>query len=211
MNWYVLFTVAQRQFLASVIVVDSKTPLQAFLNSLETQDQDRRAQLLKDHARHIRTHISQLSAKSYFDQFEQSPEFVVLFLPGESFFSSALEQDPSLIELGVGQKVILSTPTTLIALLRAVAYGWKQEEMSKNSLQIAEIGKTLYDRFVTFGEHFMDLKRSLEKSVKSFNKTVSSLDSRVMPSLRKMKELQVSSSEMPEVESIEKRPKDLGV
>lgn len=190
------------------IVVDAKTPINGYLEALEAENDVERLMRLKNHARHVRTHIAQLSGKAYWEQFSPAPEFVILFIPGESFFSAALEQDPSLIELGVEQKVILATPTTLIALLRSVAYGWRQEALAENAKSIFQLGHDLYTRLSTMSDHFVGMRKGLETAIDAHNKAIGSFESRVMVSARKFKDLEVTTEdEKDPLEIIEKVPR----
>lgn len=195
------------------IVIDAKAPLSSYLDALEATEDSVKTEHLQNHARQVRAHITALSSRAYWDNLplNTSPEFVVLFLPGETFFSAALEYDPELIELGVEKKVIITTPSTLIAMLHAVAYGWKQESIAANAQEISELGRDLYKRISDMGKHMSKLGRDLHQAVNSYNSTVGSLELRVLPSARKFKELETTSSRV-EIESlsqIEHVPRDL--
>lgn len=171
------------------VVVDAKTPLSAYLDAIEAKDETEREAHLDNYARHVREHIKRLSAKSYSAQFDSSPEFVVMFLPGEVFYSAALERMPDLIELSVEESVLIATPTTLIALLKAVAYGWRQERMAESAREVQTLGRELYQRLGKLAEKFTTLGRRLDSSVKAYNETVATLDTRVLVSARRFDEL----------------------
>lgn len=190
------------------VIVDAKTPLDGYLKALEAKDPGTRARELTRHARQIRDHIKKLGSKQYWKQFEPSPEFVVLFIPGEAFFSAALEEDPSLIEFGTADNVILATPTTLIALLKAVAYGWRQEQIAAQAQAISDLGKELFERLVTLAGHFDKMGTTLGRSVDHYNSAMRSLESRVLISARKFTELApLSDKKLPALEQIEQTPR----
>jgi DNA recombination protein RmuC len=192
------------------VVVDAKTPLLAYLDAMASTDDDVRRQKLADHAAQVRKHMEQLSSKAYQEQFDPTPEFVVMFLPGETFFSAALEQEPGLIERGVAQKVIPASPTTLIALLKAVAYGWNQEKLARNARDISTLGKELHDRLRMLGAHIENVGKGLDRAVESYNKAVGSLESRVMVSARKFVELGAPvTDEIAELNPIETTTRNL--
>ncbi len=189
------------------IVVDSKVSLDAFIDAISVTDEEQRKVLIERHSQHVRNHMKALTNKKYWDQFSQAPEFVVMFIPGESFLSSALSVDHTLIEDGMENKVIIATPTTLIALLRAVAFGWRQEQIAKHAQEIATLGKEIYDRFEPFLGHVNKTSGYLSQTTVSFNKMIQSLEGRVMVSVRKFKELGAAGDkELPEIQPIEQIP-----
>lgn len=195
------------------IVVDAKTPLEAYLDAHETDDEEKCRSKMLEHAKALRNHVKDLSSKEYWKSFDPSPEYVILFLPAEAFFSAALQADPTLIEIGADQNVIIATPTTLIAILRAVAFGWKQESLSKSATEIAKLGGELYERLGTLSEHWNKVGRQLGGAVDAYNQSISSLETRVLVSAKKLKECTGTLKELPEPERIEKLTKDqkLGV
>jgi len=194
------------------IVVDSKVSLEAYLDTVNAATEDEKKSRMEKHAQQVRTHMNKLASKDYWSQFKQSPEFVVLFIPGESFLAAAVEVDSSLIEDGIEKRVIIATPTTFIALLRAIAYGWRQEQVTKNAQEISDLGRQLYERMVTLVQHFENVGKSLEKAIGSYNRAVGSMESRVLPSVRKFKELGVTGSEeIPVLDKVDQMPRNLNL
>jgi DNA recombination protein RmuC len=194
------------------VVVDAKVPLQAFLDANDATDEDGRRAHLVVHARHLRAHVDSLSKKSYWEQFEDSPEFVVAFVPGDALLAAALEHDSSLLEHAVSHHVLLATPTTLIALLRTVAYGWQQEALAENAREVQDMARELYKRLATFGDHMARTGRSLSGAVDSYNKAVGSLERNVLPQARRFHDLGVVGGvdkAMPELDIIDARARGL--
>jgi len=192
------------------VVVDAKVSLDAYLNALEATDEETRSSHLTEHCRQMRDHIRRLSAKSYWEQFEPTPEFVVMFVPGESFLHAACAVDSKLIENAMQDGVVLASPTTLVALLRAVAYGWRQEQIAKSAQEVSDLGRELYDRVQTFLGHFAAVGTSLGRATASFNQAVGSMESRVLPSARRFHELGVvGGEELPSLEPVDAQPREL--
>ncbi len=193
------------------VVVDAKAPLQAYLDAVEATDENDRNRHLQSHVRQIRDHIAKLGGKAYWEQFgDSSPEFVVLFLPGEMFFSSALQVEPGLIEEAVAKRVILANPTTLIALLKAVYFGWRQEKVAENAQRVSDLGKELYERLAILADHFGKVGGSLDNAVEAYNRAVGTLESRVLVSARRFGELGCGvNKEIQTVEPAEKQARSI--
>ena len=195
------------------IVVDAKAPVAHFLDAMAVADEAERKTKLQGFARLVRERVAELGRKAYWDQFEETPELVVMFLPGDHFYSAALQEDPALLEYGVEQKVLIATPVNLIGLLRAIAYGWRQEAIAANAKEISELGAELYKRIADLAGHWMDLGRNLTRTVDAYNSAVGSLESRVMVSARRFRELGAASAaaDVPMLEPVEKAPRSLKV
>lgn len=195
------------------VIVDAKTPCEAFLEAVQVEDEDLKIEKLKTHAHHVRQHVQLLGKKSYWQSFQPTPEFVVLFIPSDHFFSSALEYDPTLIEIGVEQGVIIATPTTLIGLLRAIAYGWKQEKLSHHAEEVSRLGHELYKRIVDMSSHWTKMGRHLSGAVEAYNKAVGSLESRVLVSARKFKEMGAATHgvELGKLPVIDRIPREIQI
>ena len=193
-----------------VIVVDAKVPLNGYLDAVKANRPEERQAALSTHARQMRAHMTQLGAKSYWAEFEQTPELVVMFIPGESFVSAAVEADAALLEDGMTRKVVIATPTTLIGLLLAIHHGWRQAQMAESAQKISELGKDLYDRVRTLGRHFEKMRKGLVQATEAYNETVGSLERRVLPLARKFEELGAAAGdEISVVEPIDQQPRAL--
>jgi len=186
------------------IVVDAKTPLDAYLSAIEASDDSERKQFMQQHASNVRKRVRELASKAYWNQFRNAPDFVILFIPGDQFLSSALEHDPQLLEDALRQQIMLTTPTSLVALLRAVAYGWRQETLAANANIVREVGVDLYRRLAVFADHLSKLGRSLDGAVGSFNKAVGSFEAKLMPGARKFTELGVDGNNLESPAAVEK-------
>jgi DNA recombination protein RmuC len=193
------------------VVLDAKVPLSAYLEAAETDDDAKRESKMRDHARQVKEHITRLANKSYWAHFQPTPDIVVMFVPGESLLTSALQEDPALLEFSMNRGVMLASPLTLIALLRAIAYGWQQETVARNAQEISDLGRQLYDRIAKLAEHFDGVGRSLARAVQAYNGAVGTLESRVLVTARRLKDQGVTAAgEFAEPEAIDHTPRPLG-
>lgn len=193
------------------VVVDAKVPLAAYLDAMETADDLHRELKLRDHARQLKDHVNRLAGKGYWTHFQPAPDLVVMFVPGEALLASAMQHDTALLEFSMGKGVMLASPLSLIALLKAIAFGWQQDTVAKNAQEISDLGRTLYDRIAKLAEHFENVGRSLARSVQCYNAAVGTLESRVLVTARRLKDKGVTTSEeFPELETVDQTPRPLG-
>lgn len=190
-----------------IVPVDSKVPLDAFLKAMEVEDDEARRQLLAEHAKAFRGRIRELAQRAYWEQFDKIPEVVVMFVPVEASLSAAFQSDRDLFEYAFQNKVLVTSPIALFALLRSIAFGWQQQQVAENAAEIAAQGKSLYERVMTFVGHVSGVGKSLEASVKKYNEAVGSLDSRVLPAARRLRDLGVGSGEVDAPDAVDVQPR----
>lgn len=196
------------------LIVDAKTPLTGYLDAVAATEETPRRAALHRHAQQVTEHVRQLSGKQYWSQFQPAPELVVLFLPGDHFFSAALEQNPALIEEALAKKVVIATPVTLISILKGIAYGWNQQQLAENAEQIRKLATEFYERVQTVAQYYADTGRQLEKTVDCYNRSVGSWDARLLPSLRKLRDLGIAAGDEPTaaevIDVVPRRPRAVG-